>query len=201
MTTFDNPKKSRRGTIIDIRRKNNGQYVSYRYLEKIHVKYPLHKNGRVLTNFLLAMKNSKCADHFIDLRPYVNFSAPSVSRDSSVHRALIIFQALGLRHLVVTDKRNAVVGILTRIDLLDFRVEDCLETSSEDRIFEPNPLIGPTKFRTSTNFLPRTKSEVRRKQARGTLKEHHVASRSHLLPSSRLKLNLTRCKEFFDLDK
>ena len=32
----------------------NGQYVGYRYLEKIHVKYPLHKNGRVLTTFLLA---------------------------------------------------------------------------------------------------------------------------------------------------
>ena len=42
-TALDNPKKSRRGTIIDIRRKNNGQYVAYRYLEKIHVKYPLHK--------------------------------------------------------------------------------------------------------------------------------------------------------------
>ena len=191
LTTFDNPKKSRRGTIIDIRRKNNGQYVSYRYLEKIHVKYPLHKNGRVLTNFLLAMKNSKCSDHLLDLRPYVNFSAPSVSRDSSVHRALIIFQALGLRHLVVTNKTNAVVGILTRKDLLDFRLAERLETSSEDRVFEPNPLINSTKYRASTNFMPRSNSDARRKQARGTQgKNLYPGSRNQLLPSSKLKLSL-----------
>ena len=98
----------------------------------------LHKNGTVLTNFLLSMKNSNCSENLIDLRPYCNYSAPCVSQDFSVNRALVIFQALGLRHLVVTDKMNGVVGILTRKDLLGFRLDEKLHNSSEDKIFEPN---------------------------------------------------------------
>ena len=194
-TALGKSKKSKRGTLIDIRKKNHGQYVDYRFLEKLHIKNPLHKNGSILTNFLLAMKNSNCAENLIDLRPYCNYSAPSVSQDSSVNRALILFQALGLRHLIVTDKMNCVIGILTRKDLLGFRLDEKLHHSSDDRIFEPNPLVEATKYRASTNYSPKSSSEIRKRTNRGSASwdENVVTSspktRSHLLPSASLPSN------------
>ena len=95
-------------------------------------------------------------------------SAPSVSQDSSVNRALILFQALGLRHLIVTDKMNCVIGILTRKDLLGFRLDEKLHHSSDDRIFEPNPLVEATKYRASTNYSPKSSSEIRKRTNRGS---------------------------------
>ncbi|ESN98455.1 hypothetical protein HELRODRAFT_134312, partial [Helobdella robusta] len=49
--------------------------------------------------------------------PYVNQSAVSIPRNFSLHRAYIIFRALGLRHMVVHNGANMVVGIITRKDL------------------------------------------------------------------------------------
>lgn len=42
----------------------------------------------------------------------------------SLYRTYIIFRSLGLRHLVVIDKNNAVVGMVTRKDLMDFNLVD-----------------------------------------------------------------------------
>ena len=42
----------------------------------------------------------------------------------SLYRTYIIFRSLGLRHLVVIDKSNSVVGMVTRKDLMDFNLVD-----------------------------------------------------------------------------
>lgn len=71
--------------------------------------------------------DEKFSKLWLDLNPVVNRSAMSVSEDFSLHRAYIILRSLGLRHLVVTDVNNRVRGIITRKDLMGFRVEERLE--------------------------------------------------------------------------
>jgi len=62
----------------------------------------------------------------IDLSPYMDTSAITVQETFSVRRAYILFKTMALRHMVVIDDRNHVVGIMTRNDLLGYRLEDKL---------------------------------------------------------------------------
>lgn len=57
----------------------------------------------------------------IDLRPVMNPSAYSVTHSASLPRIFRLFRALGLRHLVVVNDRNEVIGIVTRKDLARYR--------------------------------------------------------------------------------
>uniref|UniRef100_A0A0K8RHF5 Putative chloride channel protein n=1 Tax=Ixodes ricinus TaxID=34613 RepID=A0A0K8RHF5_IXORI len=57
----------------------------------------------------------------MDLRPYMNSSAYTVSHTASLPRIFKLFRALGLRHLVVVNSSNMVVGIVTRKDLARYR--------------------------------------------------------------------------------
>ncbi|XP_054707765.1 H(+)/Cl(-) exchange transporter 7-like [Uloborus diversus] len=57
----------------------------------------------------------------IDLRPYMNSSAYTISHRASLPRIFRLFRALGLRHLPVIDEKNSVVGIVTRKDIARFR--------------------------------------------------------------------------------
>jgi len=55
---------------------------------------------------------------FLNLEPYLNPS-PFVMRDeSSLSRAFRLFRTMGLRHLVIVNVHNEVVGIITRKDLV-----------------------------------------------------------------------------------
>ncbi|KAF6253336.1 chloride channel [Scenedesmus sp. NREL 46B-D3] len=54
---------------------------------------------------------------FIDMRPYMNRSPFTVRRDCSASRAHQAFVLLGLRHLIIVDAQNRIVGICTRKDL------------------------------------------------------------------------------------
>ena len=63
-------------------------------------------------------------DPELDLTPYINTSAPSVPLGFSLGRAYALFVTLGLRHLVVVDAHNRVRGILSRKDLLGFRLDE-----------------------------------------------------------------------------
>ncbi|XP_068221966.1 H(+)/Cl(-) exchange transporter 7 isoform X2 [Palaemon carinicauda] len=58
----------------------------------------------------------------IDLRPFINPSPYSVVACSTLPRIFNLFRALGLRHLVVTNDDNEVVGMVTRKDLVKYRV-------------------------------------------------------------------------------
>ncbi|XP_064478854.1 H(+)/Cl(-) exchange transporter 7-like [Ornithodoros turicata] len=57
----------------------------------------------------------------IDLRPYMNSSAYTISHMATLPRIFKLFRALGLRHLVVVNSSNEVVGIVTRKDLARYR--------------------------------------------------------------------------------
>lgn len=63
----------------------------------------------------------------LDLRPYINTSAAAIQESFSVERTYVVFRTLGLRHLVVVDRHNHVKGIVTRKDLLGFRLDEAVE--------------------------------------------------------------------------
>ncbi|KAL3159050.1 hypothetical protein ABBQ32_011048 [Trebouxia sp. C0010 RCD-2024] len=63
----------------------------------------------------------------LDLRPYINSSAAAVQESFSLERTYVVFRTLGLRHLVITDQHNHVKGIVTRKDVLGFRLDQAVE--------------------------------------------------------------------------
>lgn len=60
----------------------------------------------------------------IDLRPYMNTSAISVDECFSAERTYILLRTLGLRHITITDRFNCPQGMITRKDLLGFRLDE-----------------------------------------------------------------------------
>ena len=56
---------------------------------------------------------------------------PKIDKDYSLYRTYVIFRTLGLRHLVVVNVHNHVVGIITRKDLLPFKMQERLESLLE----------------------------------------------------------------------
>ncbi|XP_039293986.1 H(+)/Cl(-) exchange transporter 7 [Nilaparvata lugens] len=79
------------------------EYPRYPTIEEVHV--PAEKSG--------------CR---IDLRPFMSQSPYTVSLVASLPRIFRLFRALGLRHLIVVNDYNEVVGMVTRKDLARYRV-------------------------------------------------------------------------------
>lgn len=57
----------------------------------------------------------------LDLRPYMNLAPYSVTENSNLPRVFRLFRGLGLRHIIIVDKHNNVVGIVARIDLARYK--------------------------------------------------------------------------------
>ena len=55
--------------------------------------------------------------------PFVNHSAPCVREKFSLYRTFVMFRTLGLRHLIVVDKANRIVGLISRKDLIGEALE------------------------------------------------------------------------------
>ena len=72
-------------------------------------------------------------DMEVDLTLYMNTSAFIVPDGFSVERCYLLFRTMGLRHLVVVDKSNHVKGILTRKDLLGFKLDEALTRATQTR--------------------------------------------------------------------
>jgi H+/Cl- antiporter ClcA/CBS domain-containing protein len=73
---------------------------------------------RILENFQKLDENE-----VIDLTPFMNISPYSIQENITLPRIFKIFRGLGLRHLVVVNDRNGVVGMITRINLARYRSE------------------------------------------------------------------------------
>jgi chloride channel 7 len=57
----------------------------------------------------------------LDLRPYMNLSPYSLNESSNLPRIFRLFRGLGLRHLVIVNLNNRVVGMVSRIDIAKYR--------------------------------------------------------------------------------
>uniref|UniRef100_A0A8C5QMA3 Chloride channel protein n=1 Tax=Leptobrachium leishanense TaxID=445787 RepID=A0A8C5QMA3_9ANUR len=58
----------------------------------------------------------------MDLTEFMNPTPYTVPQEASLPRVFKLFRALGLRHLVVVDNHNKVVGLVTRKDLARYRI-------------------------------------------------------------------------------
>ncbi|XP_068606085.1 H(+)/Cl(-) exchange transporter 7 [Brachionichthys hirsutus] len=58
----------------------------------------------------------------MDLTEFMNPTPYTVPQDTSLPRVFKLFRALGLRHLVVVDDENRVVGLVTRKDLARYHI-------------------------------------------------------------------------------
>lgn len=61
----------------------------------------------------------------LDLRPYMERGPHVIYNIASAMRAYRMFRTLGLRHLLVIDGKNHVVGIITRSELLASHMKAC----------------------------------------------------------------------------
>ncbi|CAG7629207.1 unnamed protein product [Allacma fusca] len=62
--------------------------------------------------------------HFtVDLQPIMNPAPYTALNNASMPRIFRLFRGLGLRHLVIVNDNNKVVGIVTRKDLARYRLE------------------------------------------------------------------------------
>lgn len=77
-----------------------------------------------LANSLLSSFTPTQLEMFVDLGPYVNTSAVSVTEGFSVKLAHTVFRSLGLRHLTVLNDNHEPVGIVTRKDLMGQMIEE-----------------------------------------------------------------------------
>lgn len=58
----------------------------------------------------------------VDLTEFMNPTPYTVPQDTSLPRVFKLFRALGLRHLVVVDDENRVIGLVTRKDLARYHL-------------------------------------------------------------------------------
>ncbi|KAL4241084.1 H(+)/Cl(-) exchange transporter 7 [Mactra antiquata] len=57
----------------------------------------------------------------VDLLPFMNPGAYTIQDGASLHRIFRLFRALGLRHVVVVNEKNQVLGMVTRKDLARYK--------------------------------------------------------------------------------
>lgn len=73
------------------------------------------------------------AEIMVDLKPYVNTSAVTVPQTFSTERAYLIFRSMGLRHMTVVDESNCVLGMVTRKDLMGYRLDRAVIKAEDSR--------------------------------------------------------------------
>ncbi|KAL0585514.1 hypothetical protein ABG067_004655 [Albugo candida] len=101
----------------------NDQYaLSYRDIESSYPRYPTIEEIKL---------DRDEQDLWMDLTPYLNPTPHTVQEQTPVPRAFRLYRSLGLRHLVVLNRRNEVCGIITRKDLTPAHLKACLEGLSE----------------------------------------------------------------------
>lgn len=60
---------------------------------------------------------------WLDLRPYMDTAPYSINQSASVQRCYRQFRTMGLRHMVVVDSDHLVVGMVTRKDITEHKLE------------------------------------------------------------------------------
>ncbi|XP_062897788.1 chloride channel protein C-like [Mobula hypostoma] len=110
---------------------NKENYDQHAQLSYHEISIKLQNMTKI--NLLLNMyrTDNRYKDYYINLKPYINQSAMTVHANFSLQRTYIIFRTLGLRHLTVVDLQNRVLGIITRKDLMGFRIEEKLLESKK----------------------------------------------------------------------
>ncbi|XP_049849623.1 H(+)/Cl(-) exchange transporter 7-like [Schistocerca gregaria] len=80
-------------------------------LESFIKDYPRYDS---IENIILTQQEENMR---MNLVPYMASNLFVMHQDASMKRLFVAFRSLGLRHLIIVDKHNVVVGIITRKDL------------------------------------------------------------------------------------
>ena len=65
---------------------------------------------------------SSMLSHFVNLSPFIDQGAYTVSESISARRVWALFRSLGMRHIVVLNHQHQPVGVITKKDLVKFAV-------------------------------------------------------------------------------
>ncbi|KAI7836469.1 hypothetical protein COHA_009686 [Chlorella ohadii] len=106
----------------------NRQFVDASALESEAAQQMAVLEGRPLTPAHFP-NDPSLWDEPLDLTPYINTSAVRVPESFTLERAYILFSTMGLRHLVVVDEHNRVRGMVTRKDLLGYKLDEAVKRS------------------------------------------------------------------------
>lgn len=87
------------------------EFVPIAEWEIVEGSYPKYPS---VADLRIGPKDRAC---LVDLRPYANTAPITVQESASVDRTYQVFRSLGLRFLPVVNKRNQIVGTITRDDL------------------------------------------------------------------------------------
>ncbi|CAM9547759.1 unnamed protein product, partial [Discosporangium mesarthrocarpum] len=88
--------------------------LPWEQLESAYPNYPSLEDVKL---------TGKDMSSLMDLTAYVQIGPHVINEHASAHRAYIMFRTLGLRHLVVVNHYNEVVGMITRENLLSEHFE------------------------------------------------------------------------------
>eukprot|EP00758_Cryptobia_borreli_P000967 Tbor_TRINITY_DN1819_c0_g1::TRINITY_DN1819_c0_g1_i1::g.23089::m.23089/K05016/CLCN7; chloride channel 7 len=77
---------------------------------------------------------------FIDISTYIDYSAYCIQEATSLSRTYHMFCTLGLRHLVIVNRRNIVIGIITRKDLVADIILERVRGANELRLAKCNAM-------------------------------------------------------------
>ena len=72
----------------------------------------------------------------IDLSPYLDTSAYSIQEGTCLSVMYHTFRTLGMRHLVVLNRKNEIVGMITRKDLVTDRILENIDKENQRRLNE-----------------------------------------------------------------
>ena len=77
-------------------------------------------------------KEEDQAGDFLDLTPYMHLSPHTVRENTPIRRIYSLFRGLGLRHLMVTNAENELVGMITAHELDEHHLEHLVEHTIEE---------------------------------------------------------------------
>jgi len=71
-------------------------------------------------------------DQMLDLRPFINRTPTTVTPQSRVYYIHDLIRALGLRHVIVTDTQQKVMGVITRKDVMEWSLQCVIDGEAFD---------------------------------------------------------------------
>ena len=122
-------------TAEDLAAHKHPPLLKYREVTEFDFKFQVDAkgHGHSMVDTILQNTGGAYDNKLLDLGPYVNISATQVQEQYSLDRTYLLFRTLGLRHLTVTDANNCVSGMITRKDLMGFKMEEKIEEAVERR--------------------------------------------------------------------
>jgi chloride channel 7 len=106
---------------------NNTQVCSYEFRQRVENRM-FHEKCQGVPSF-----HASWLDERLDLSPYIDQSCFSIPETTSLSRTYTLFRTLGIRHLVVVNKDNRIVGMITRKDLVSDNIVERIIRVNEAR--------------------------------------------------------------------